>query len=49
MSDTRKAPTRRGVLAASAAVAALALTSTAARADAAIRPFRINVPDEALD
>jgi pimeloyl-ACP methyl ester carboxylesterase len=36
------------VLAASAAVAALALTSTAPRADAAIRPFRVSVPDEAL-
>ena len=33
---------------ASAAVAALALTSTAPRADAAIRPFRVSVPDEAL-
>ena len=48
MSDTRKAPTRRGVLAASAAVAALAFTSTAARADDAIRPFRVSIPDEAL-
>jgi pimeloyl-ACP methyl ester carboxylesterase len=48
MYDTRKAPTRRGVLAASAAFAALALTSTAPRADAAIRPFRVSIPDEAL-
>jgi pimeloyl-ACP methyl ester carboxylesterase len=48
MSDTPIAFTRRGLLAASAAVAALALTSTAPRADAAIRPFRISVPDEAL-
>ena len=48
MSDTPLAPTRRGVLAASAAVAALAFTSTAARADATIRPFRVSVTDEAL-
>ena len=48
MPDTPIAFTRRGVLAASAAVAALALTSTAPRADAAIRPFRVSVPDEAL-
>ncbi len=48
MSDMPTAPTRRGVLAASAAVAALALTSTASRADATIRPFRVSVPDEAL-
>jgi pimeloyl-ACP methyl ester carboxylesterase len=48
MSDMPTAPTRRAVLAASAAVAALALTSTAARADAAIRPFRVSIPDEAL-
>jgi pimeloyl-ACP methyl ester carboxylesterase len=48
MSDTPMAPTRPGVLAASAAVAALALTSTAARADATIRPFRVSFPDEAL-
>jgi pimeloyl-ACP methyl ester carboxylesterase len=48
MSDTPMAPTRRGVLAASAAVAALAFTSTAARADASIRPFRVSISDEAL-
>ena len=48
MSDMPTALTRRGVLAASAAVAALALTSTAPRADAAIRPFRVSIPDEAL-
>src|ERR1700722_7053586 len=48
MSDTPLAPTRRGVLAASAAVAALAFTSTAARAGATLRPFRVSVTDEAL-
>ena len=48
MSDTPMAPTSRGVLAAPAAVAALALKSTAPRADAAIRPFRVSIPDEAL-
>jgi pimeloyl-ACP methyl ester carboxylesterase len=36
------------VLAASAAVAALALTSTSSRADATIRPFRVDIPDDAL-
>src|ERR1700722_1462463 len=48
MSNMPTAPTRRGVLAASAAIAALALTSTAARADAAIRPFSVSISDEAL-
>ena len=48
MSNMPTAPTRRGVLAVSAAVAALALTSTAVRADAAIRPFRVGISDEAL-
>jgi pimeloyl-ACP methyl ester carboxylesterase len=48
MSDMPTAPTRRAVLAASAAVAALALTSTASRGDTAIRPFRVSTPDEAL-
>ena len=48
MSDTSTALTRRGVLAASAAVAALAITSTAPRADAAIRPFRVSITDKAL-
>ena len=48
MSNMPTAPTRRGVLAASAAIAALALTSTAVRADAAIRPFRVGISDEAL-
>ena len=48
MSNMPTAPTRRGVLAASATVAALALTSTAARADAAIRPFSVSISDEAL-
>jgi pimeloyl-ACP methyl ester carboxylesterase len=48
MSDMPTALTRRGVLAASAAVAALALTSTSSRADATIRPFRVDIPDDAL-
>jgi len=48
MSDMPTALTRRGVLAASAAVATLALTSTSSRADATIRPFRVDIPDDAL-
>jgi pimeloyl-ACP methyl ester carboxylesterase len=46
-----EAPTRRGVLAVSAAVGAVGLlpaTLRAAAEDNAIHPFRINVPEEAL-
>jgi pimeloyl-ACP methyl ester carboxylesterase len=48
MSEMSTSHTRRGVLAGSMAVAASTLTSTAARADAAIRPFRVSFPDDAL-
>ena len=44
-------PTRRSILASSAALGAAALvggTPLAAAADAAIRPFRVNVPEEQL-
>ncbi len=47
MSDTPTPPTRRDVLAGSA-FAAIALASSASRADAAIRTFKVNFPDEAL-
>jgi pimeloyl-ACP methyl ester carboxylesterase len=48
MSEIPTAPTRRGVLAASAAVAAVALAPTTSPADATIRPFRVSIPDRAL-
>ena len=47
MSATPTPPTRRKVLAGSA-FAAITLASNAPRADATIRPFRVNIPDEAL-
>ena len=51
MSTTSSSSTRRGILAASAAAGAIGLLLSARRAvaaDNAIRPFRINVPEEAL-
>jgi pimeloyl-ACP methyl ester carboxylesterase len=51
MSETSTSPTRRSVLAATAAVGAASVIAAkvgAATADNAIRPFRINVPEEAL-
>ena len=51
MSVTLASSNRRGFLASSAAVGAPGLVLAAVRAvsrDNAIRPFRINVPDEAL-
>jgi pimeloyl-ACP methyl ester carboxylesterase len=48
MSKMPTAPTRREVLTASVAVAAVALTPTVSRADAAIRPFNVSIPEDAL-
>jgi pimeloyl-ACP methyl ester carboxylesterase len=50
--DIMSEPDRRAILAAAAAAGAFALAGTpsaiAARGDSAIRPFRVNVPEEAL-
>src|SRR5215469_8928865 len=50
--DIMSEPDRRAILAAAAAAGAFTLAGTpaaiAARGDSAIRPFRINVPEEAL-
>jgi pimeloyl-ACP methyl ester carboxylesterase len=48
MSEKPAAPTRRAILAASTAAAAIALAPTAPRADTTIRPFRVSTPDEQI-
>ena len=48
MSTNSSSPTRRGVLAASAAAGAISLLPVSATTSDAIRPFRINAPEEDL-
>jgi hypothetical protein len=48
MSATSSSPTRRSVLAAAAAVGLLPATVRAAPEASAIRPFRVNIPEEQL-